>query len=65
MLTLRALHGSGRDETDLVEFCHQLSPQAHISAPRGPFAQADGFTFFRRCSDQSIAAAEVVDLATS
>lgn len=65
MLTLLALHGSGRDETDLVEFCHQLAPQAHISAPRGPFAQADGFTFFRRRSDHSIAVAEVVDLATS
>jgi phospholipase/carboxylesterase len=64
MLTLLALHGSGRDETDLVEFCHQLAPQAHISAPRGPFAQADGFTFFRRRSDHSIAAAEVMDLAT-
>ncbi|MGK9286420.1 alpha/beta hydrolase [Sinorhizobium meliloti] len=64
MLTLLALHGSGRDETDLAEFCHQLAPQAHISAPRGPFAQADGFTFFRRRSDRSIAAAEVLDLAT-
>ncbi|MGV2132584.1 alpha/beta hydrolase [Agrobacterium vitis] len=64
MLTLLALHGSGRNETDLVDFCHQLAPNAHVSAPRGQFAQADGFTFFKRRSDHSIAAAEVVDLAT-
>ena len=63
MLTLLALHGSGRDETDLVEFCHQLAPHAQTRAPRGQFAQADGFTFFRRRSDHSIAAAEVVNLA--
>jgi phospholipase/carboxylesterase len=64
MLTLLALHGSGRDETDLVNFCHQLAPQAHLRAPRGQFAQTDGFTFFRRRSDGSIDAAEVRDLAT-
>jgi phospholipase/carboxylesterase len=63
MLTLLALHGSGRDETDLVEFCCQLAPQAHLITPRGPFVQAEGFTFFRRRSDGSIAAAEVVELA--
>lgn len=64
MLTLLAFHGSGRDETDLTEFCRQLAPDAHIRAPRGSFAQGDGFTFFRRRPDRSIAAAEVVHLAT-
>jgi phospholipase/carboxylesterase len=64
MLTLLALHGAGRDEADLVKFCHQVAPQARLNAPRGQFAQADGFTFFRRRADRSIAAAEVVDLAT-
>ncbi|WP_161974276.1 hypothetical protein [Rhizobium deserti] len=64
MLTLLALHGAGRDEADLVKFCHEVAPQARLNAPRGQFAQADGFTFFRRRSDRSIAAAEVVDLAT-
>jgi phospholipase/carboxylesterase len=63
MLTLLALHGSGRDETDLVDFCHQIAPQARLCAPRGQFAQANGFTFFRRRSDGSIDATEVVDLA--
>jgi phospholipase/carboxylesterase len=65
MPTLLALHGSGRDETDLAEFCQQLAPQARIIAPRGPFAQAGGFTFFKRRSDRSIPAAEVVDQAAS
>jgi phospholipase/carboxylesterase len=64
MLSFLALHGSGRDETDLADFCHQLAPQARLIAPRGPFAQADGYTFFRRRSDRSIDAAEVLDLAT-
>ena len=64
MLSLLALHGSGRDETDLVDFCHQLVPQAPLIAPRGPFAQSGGYTFFRRRSDRSIDAAEVLDLAT-
>lgn len=63
MLTLLAFHGSGRDETDLFEFCRKLAPNAHLRAPRGQFAQADGFTFFRRQLDRSIAAAEVVSLA--
>jgi phospholipase/carboxylesterase len=35
-----------------------------LRAPRGPFPQADGYTFFRRLCDGGIAAAEVVDLAT-
>lgn len=63
MLTLLALHGSGRDETDLLEFCHQLTSQARVIAPRGPFAQSGGFTFFRRRLDRSIDAAEVIGLA--
>jgi phospholipase/carboxylesterase len=63
MPTLLALHGSGRDETDLIDFCHRVAPQAQTIAPRGQFAQADGFTFFRRRSDHSINAAEVVNLA--
>lgn len=64
MLTILALHGSGRDETDLIEFCRHLAPEAYIRTPRGSFAQADGFTFVRRQPDRSIAAAEVVKLAT-
>jgi phospholipase/carboxylesterase len=65
MLSLLSLHGSGRDETDLADFCQQLAPQARFIAPRGPFAQAGGYTFFRRRSDRSIDAAEVLKLATA
>lgn len=32
MLSLLSLHGSGRDETDLADFCHQLAPQARFIA---------------------------------
>lgn len=63
MLTLLALHGSGRDETDLMDFCHRLAPGSNIATPRGPFVQADGFTFFKRRSDRSIDVAEVLYLA--
>ncbi|MDR7031197.1 alpha/beta hydrolase [Rhizobium rosettiformans] len=63
MLTLPALHGSGRDETDLMDFCHRLAPGSNIATPRGPFVQADGFTFFKRRSDRSIDVAEVLYLA--
>lgn len=63
MFTLLAFHGSGRDESDLMEFCGQLAPNAHLRTPRGQFAHADGFTFFKRHADRSIAAAEVVNLA--
>jgi phospholipase/carboxylesterase len=64
VLSLLALHGSGRDETDLADFCHQLAPQARFIAPRGPFAQAGGYTFFRRRPDHSIDAVGVLDRAT-
>jgi len=63
MLTLLALHGSGRDESDLVQFCNQLAPQAHMIAPRGQFTHGDGFTFFRRRPDLGIPADEVRNLA--
>lgn len=63
MLTLLALHGSGRDETDLADFCRRLAPGSNIATPRGPFVQDKGFTFFKRRTDRSIDAAEVLDLA--
>lgn len=65
MLSFLSLHGAGRDETDLLDFCHELAPQAHLIAPRGRFAQAIGYTFVRRRSDRSIDAAEVLNLATA
>lgn len=63
MVALLALHGSARDETDLAEFSRRIAPHARLIAPRGPFPDANGFTFFRRRPDRSIASTEVVDLA--
>ena len=65
MLSLLSLHGSGRDETDLSDFCRELAPQARLIAPRGPFAQAGGYTFFRRRSDRSIDVTELLNLAAA
>jgi phospholipase/carboxylesterase len=63
MFTLLALHGSSRDETDLAEYAIRIAPQARVIAPRGTFQEGDGFTFFKRRADRTIAAAEVVTLA--
>lgn len=62
-LTLLALHGSSRDETDLAEYSDRIAPQARVLAPRGTFQEGDGYTFFKRRGDRSIATAEVVNLA--
>ncbi|MGJ8625031.1 MAG: alpha/beta hydrolase [Yoonia sp.] len=63
MFTLLVLHGSSRDETDLAEYSTRIAPQARVIAPRGAFREGDGFTFFKRRADRSIATAEVVALA--
>jgi phospholipase/carboxylesterase len=63
MFTLLCLHGSARDEADLVEFSHGIAPKARVIAPRGAFSEGSGFTFFKRRADRSIAAGEVVSLA--
>lgn len=65
MLSLLSLHGSGRDETDLADFCRQLAPEARFIAPRGPFAQAAGYTVFRGRPVFSIDDSEVLKLATA
>ncbi len=63
MFTFLDLHGSSRDETDLAEYSVRIAPQARVIAPRGAFQEGEGFTFFKRRPDRSIAAAEVVTLA--
>lgn len=63
MFTLLTLHGSSRDETDLAEYSIRVAPQARVIAPRGTFQEGDGFTFFKRRADRSIAVTEVVSLA--
>ena len=39
ILTLLALHGSSRDETDLAEYSVRIAPQARVIAPRGTFQE--------------------------
>lgn len=63
MVTLIALHGSGRDETDLAGFAAGVAPRAALVAPRGDFAEAAGFTFFRRRADRSIDAGDLLSCA--
>jgi len=58
-----ALHGSARDETDLVEFSAKIAPHLDVIAPRGDFPEGDGYTFFRRRSDRSVPGPEVCALA--
>lgn len=47
-----ALHGSGRDETDLIPFIRAIRPGAPVLALRGNIECADGFAFFRRNEDR-------------
>lgn len=63
MVTLLALHGSSRDETDLADFCGRIAPGARLVAPRGAFAEGSGYTFFRRRADRSIDSVETIALA--
>lgn len=63
MVTLLVLHGSSRDETDLAEYSIRIAPDAHVIAPRGDFPEGDGFTFFKRRADRTIATSDVVALA--
>jgi phospholipase/carboxylesterase len=42
------LHGTGGDETDLIELGRSVLPQAHIVAPRGDVSEAGALRFFRR-----------------
>lgn len=63
VITLLALHGSSRDETDLAGFSRHIAPDARVIAPRGAFSDSSGYTFFRRRPDRSIDSVEIIDLA--
>ncbi|MEI4487740.1 hypothetical protein V8J36_16230 [Frigidibacter sp. MR17.14] len=58
-----ALHGAGRDETDLRDFTRRALPGLAALTPRGAVAQGAGFTFFARRADRSIDAPAVLALA--
>lgn len=48
------LHGSGGDETSLVEFADRIAPDRPAIFLRGGMPWEDGFAFFRRHSDRSL-----------
>ncbi len=53
------LHGSSRDERDLVPLADDIAPVHPYVAPRGRVAWEDGFAFFRRHPDRTL---DYVDL---
>lgn len=48
------LHGSGRDEQDLLAFGRIAFPNALLYAPRGAVPWENGFAFFRRTPDRQL-----------
>lgn len=48
------LHGSGRDETDLLAFGRTVFPNAVLYALRGAVPWDNGFAFFRRKPDRRL-----------
>lgn len=51
---LLLLHGSGRDENELVFLADQIAPERPYLALRGRVAWEGGFAFFRRNADRSL-----------
>ena len=45
------LHGTGGDETDLIDLGRQLLPDAHLIAPRGDISENGALRFFRRTGE--------------
>ncbi|WP_395542793.1 alpha/beta hydrolase [Neotabrizicola sp. sgz301269] len=64
MPSLLALHGAGRDETDLAEFAAAIAPDLSLLAPRGAYPEGQGFTFFRRRPDRSLDAPAILSVAS-
>ena len=44
-------HGTGGDETDLIDLGRQLMPEAHLVAPRGDVSEGGALRFFRRTGE--------------
>jgi phospholipase/carboxylesterase len=63
MLTLLALHGAGRSETDLAAFCHRIAPRAQALLPRGDRPCGAGYAWVGRSADGGISRAEVLTRA--
>lgn len=56
---LLLLHGTGGDETDLLELGHTLSPGSALLSPRGNVIEHDANRFFARLAEGRFDAAEV------
>jgi phospholipase/carboxylesterase len=44
-------HGTGGDETDLIDLGKQLLPDAHLIAPRGDVSEGGALRFFKRAGE--------------
>jgi phospholipase/carboxylesterase len=50
-LLLLLFHGTGGNETDLIDLGRQLMPAAHLIAPRGDVSEGGALRFFRRTGE--------------
>ena len=62
-MKLVTFHGSAQDETTLCAFAHEVAPNWHHVAPRGPIAFEEGFTFTPRRPDRNIDTSAIIALA--
>ncbi len=58
--TIVALHGTGGDEHDLLDFAQSLCPAAAVLSPRGKVTENGMARFFRRFADGTLDEADVV-----
>ncbi|WP_426130818.1 alpha/beta hydrolase [Pararhizobium sp. PWRC1-1] len=63
MIGILGLHGSSQHPAFISEFLVRLAPERQYRSPKGPFADGDGFTFFKRRTDRSIPLDEIMALA--
>lgn len=55
-----ALHGSGRDETDMPRMVRSFAPDAAVLSLRGAVAWDGGWAFFRRNADRSLDESDLI-----